>query len=173
MASIPKTMLAWQREPDATEAIRNEVAVPSAPPDGLLIKIHAAGVCHSDVGILKTKNYLPSGAGALTLGHEGAGVIVQVGPEVAGFKVGERVAIHPVAGCQAPGCGECSRNLVQICNSGERYGITTNGSYAPYVAIKAHHAARLPDNVSFEQGASATDACSKKTRSWQKTGRNR
>jgi len=161
MASIPKTMLAWQKEANNTEPVRNEVPVPSVPKEGLLIKIHAAGVCHSDVGILKMKNYMTGGDKPLTLGHEGAGVIVGVGAEAKGFKVGERVAIHPVAGCLLPGCGECSRDLVQICDSGERYGITTNGAYAPYIAIKAHHAVKLPDSVSFEQAASATDACSK------------
>lgn len=153
-------MLAWQKEPGNPEPVRNEIEVPSAPRDGLLVKIHAAGVCHSDVGILRTKGYYATGADPLTLGHEGAGVVVEVGSSVKDFKIGDRVAVHPVAGCLSPRCGECSRDLVQICNSGDKYGITTNGSYAPYVAIKAHHAAKVPENVSFEQGASATDACS-------------
>jgi len=163
-------MLAWQKEPNNSEPVRNKIAVPSAPADGLLVKIHAAGVCHSDVGILKTKNYMAGGDKPLTLGHEGAGVVVEVGPEVKGFSVGERVAVHPVAGCLASTCGECSRGLVQICDSGERYGITNDGAYAPYIAIKAHHATKIPNNVSFEQAASATDACSKESQCVQDQG---
>jgi propanol-preferring alcohol dehydrogenase len=159
MTSIPKTMLAWQKHSGITEPVRVELAVPSAPADGLLIKVHAAGVCHSDVAILNMKEYQRSKGKAFTLGHEGAGVVVEIGSQVTGFEIGERIAINSVAGCMRPTCSECSRNLAQICQQGERYGIGTHGSYAPYIAIKAHHAAKLPDSVSFAQGAVATDAC--------------
>ncbi len=96
-----------------------------------------------------------------TLGHEGAGEIVEIGSEVRGgfWKVGDRVAILSVAGCQEASCGECSRDLGQLCQTGEHYGLGLDGSYASYIAIKAHAAVKLPDSVSYEQGAVATDAC--------------
>jgi propanol-preferring alcohol dehydrogenase len=159
MTSVPTRMLAWQKQYGNTEPVRTELAVPSAPSDGLLIKIEASGVCHSDVAILQMKDYDAGSNGTFTLGHEGAGVVVEVGSEVTGFEIGDRVAINAVAGCKLSNCGECSRDLSQICQPGERYGIGTNGSYAPYIAIKAFAAAKLPDNVSFVQGAVATDAC--------------
>ena len=95
-----------------------------------------------------------------TLGHEGAGEIVELGSSVSGdWKVGDRIAVLSVAGCQQKECGECSRDIAQICQTGEHYGIGNDGSYAPYIAIRAHAAAKLPDSLPYEQGAVATDAC--------------
>lgn len=162
MASRPRTMHAWQKIYGSSEPVRNEVPVPSAPSDGLLIKIHAAGVCHSDFGLLKQDNKGPNFPEAYTLGHEGSGEVVEIGSSVPkdAFKVGDMVAILSVAGCGNSTCGQCKRDLAQICRTGEKYGIITHdGSYAPYIAIKARAAAKLPPGVTPEQGAVATDAC--------------
>ncbi|KAF2092697.1 GroES-like protein [Rhizodiscina lignyota] len=162
MASRPSTMHAWQKVFGSSEPVRNQVPVPAAPPDGLLVKIHAAGVCHSDVALLKQENRAPAFKGnAYTLGHEGCGEVVEIGSSVPAdaFKVGDMVAILSVAGCGASSCGECSRDLAQICRAGEKYGITHDGAYAPYIAIKTRAATKLPDGVTPEQGAVATDAC--------------
>lgn len=157
-------MLAWQKHFNAEDPKKPQevhVPIPSAPPDGLLIKIHAAGVCHSDFALLDAQLRAPYMNDQYTLGHEGAGEVVEVGSDVKDgeWKVGDRVAILSVAGCQRKECGECSRDLAQICQTGEHYGIGVDGSYAEYIAIKAHAAAKLPDGVPYEQGAVATDAC--------------
>jgi len=160
MTSTSKTMHAWQKHFGSTTAVRAEVPIPACPNDGLLIKIHAAGVCHSDVALLNAEKRPDTWPlDKYTLGHEGCGEVVEVGSSVHGFATGDMVAILSVAGCGESSCGECSRGLAQICQRGERYGIGSNGSYAPYVAIKARAAAKLPENVSAEHGAVATDAC--------------
>ncbi|KAK5080515.1 hypothetical protein LTR70_008835 [Exophiala xenobiotica] len=160
MSSTSKTMYAWQKHFGSTTPVRAEVPIPACPKDGLLIKIHAAGVCHSDVALLNAEKRPDTWPlDKYTLGHEGCGEVVEVGASVHDFTTGDMVAILSVAGCGESSCGECSRGLAQICQRGERYGIGSNGSYAPYVAIKARAAAKLPENVSVEQGAVATDAC--------------
>lgn len=136
-----------------------EVPVPSTADDGLLVKIHAAGVCHSDVGLLNTEPRPPTFNEKYTLGHEGCGEIVEVGSKVSGFNVGEMVAILAVPGCGESSCGECSRGYPQICQTGEHYGIGNDGSYTSYIAINKRAAAKLPSGVTAEQGAVATDAC--------------
>lgn len=68
------------------------------------------------------------------------------------------VSILAVAGCGESSCSECTNDVGQICETGEHYGIGQDGSFAPYIAIKARAAARLPEGVSVAAGAVATDA---------------
>jgi propanol-preferring alcohol dehydrogenase len=152
-------MQAWQKEFGSKIPVRNEVPVPSAPVDGVLIKIHAAGVCHSDVALSQQEPQPPGWPAAYTLGHEGCGEVVEVGSSVSNFKVGDMVAILSVPGCGKSTCYRCVRGVPQICEEVERYGIGSNGSYAPYIAVKERAVAKLPDGVSPEVGAVATDAC--------------
>jgi propanol-preferring alcohol dehydrogenase len=152
-------MLAWQKQFGISTPIRNEVPVPSAPNDGLLVKIHAAGVCHSDVAVLKHEPKPPGAASIFTLGHEGCGEVIEVGSSIGNFKVGDMVAI-----CSSPGCGKstcfvCERGFGQLCDECELYGLGFHGSYAPYIAVKARAAIKLPDGVAPEEAAVATDAC--------------
>lgn len=160
MSSRPKTMLAWQKHFGSTEPQRVEVPVPEPPPDGMLVKIHAAGVCHSDVALLNQTARASYMNEKYTLGHEGCGEIVKLGSEVdsSAFKVGDMVAVLSVAGCGSDSCGECSRGIAQICQTGAHYGIGNDGSYSPYIAIRARAAAPLPKGVAPEVGAVATDA---------------
>ena len=134
--------------------------VPETPADGILIKVHAAGVCHSDVALLNSERRPPYMDEKYTLGHEGCGEIVEIGSEVdsSALKVGDMIAVLSVPGCGTDSCGECSRGVPQICQTGPHYGIGNNGSYAPYIAIRARAAAPLPKGVPPEVGAVATDA---------------
>lgn len=68
------------------------------------------------------------------------------------------VSILAVAGCGHSKCSECTNDVSQICETGEHYGIGQDGSFAPYIAIKARAAVRLPEGVSVAAGAVATDA---------------
>lgn len=163
MSTIPKRMFAWQKDfkaSDVTKPYRVEVAVPSAPPDGVLVKVHAAGICHSDATLLAMTTPPPGYKEQYTLGHEGCGEIVQVGSDVSEFKVGDLVAIDPVNGCLKTECLECGSGFPQICVVNPAYGLgTADGSYAPYVAVLAKDIALVPSGVSAEHAAVATDAC--------------
>ncbi|KIW79867.1 hypothetical protein Z517_06482 [Fonsecaea pedrosoi CBS 271.37] len=158
-ADIPKTMLAWQKHFGTHGPVRVEIPVPSISEDGLLVKIRAAGVCHSDINLIKFE--VKTGSwfrDKYTLGHEGAGEVVRVGPNVKNFRVGDMVAIHPGAGCMQSTCRPCSIGQTQFCERGDHHGVGEDGSFAPYIAIKAASAIKMPLNVSFAEGAVAMDS---------------
>ncbi|KIW20725.1 hypothetical protein PV08_01302 [Exophiala spinifera] len=156
--AIPDTMLAWQKHFGSVLPKRVSVKVPSAPTDGLLVKVYAAGVCHSDVYLLSVEEKPPFYLDKYTLGHEGCGEVVSVGPAVTKFRPGDMISILSVPGCGGESCPDCSRGVPQICPLGEHYGIGHNGSFAPYVAIHERAAVKLPTGVSYAAGAVATDA---------------
>ncbi|KIW95970.1 uncharacterized protein Z519_03036 [Cladophialophora bantiana CBS 173.52] len=139
--------------------VKAQVPVPSAPEDGFLIKVHAAGICHSDYTLLASTLKRPGFPDRYTLGHEGAGEIVQIGEKVTSdLKIGDMVAVLSVPGCAAPDCADCSRDLAQLCTRGQQYGLKDDGSFAAYVAIKAHAAVPIPQGVAATLATSSTDA---------------
>ncbi|KAL3463558.1 chaperonin 10-like protein [Aspergillus heterothallicus] len=157
--SIPTTMHAWRKHKGNPVPVWEEVPVPSAPPTGLLVKLLASGVCHSDQALLDVEDR-PQFNDIYTLGHEGCGEIVALGSDVTDtrFAIGRKVALLAVPGCGKDTCPECSRDLSQLCPSGMHHGIGQDGFYAEYVAIDVRGAVPLPDGVPPEVGAIATDA---------------
>ena len=87
----------------------------------------------------------------MTLGHEVAGVVEQVGPQAAGVKVGDRVCLHYNLTCG--NCYYCRTGNEQFCGQGLMLGHYTNGGYAQYIAVPARNAIPLPAEIPFEQGA--------------------
>ncbi|EUC41018.1 hypothetical protein COCMIDRAFT_107282 [Bipolaris oryzae ATCC 44560] len=160
--TIPKTMLAWQKHFGSSVPVpirtRVEVDVPQAPEDGLLVKILAVGVCHSDISLLEMEPQPPNFSDKYTLGHEGCGEVVSVGSTASKFVPGDIVAILAIPGCGKDTCPECSRGLEPLCQIGERYGIGYDGSFAPYVAIRERAAVKLPAGLSPALGAVVPDA---------------
>jgi D-arabinose 1-dehydrogenase-like Zn-dependent alcohol dehydrogenase len=113
------------------------------------IRIAVAGICHSDAhyrsGISKI-DHLP-----LTLGHEVAGRVEEVGADVTHVAVGDRVCVHYLVHCGA--CEFCVRGLEQFCRSGQMIGKHRDGGYAEFITVPAKNAFVLPDEISFEVGA--------------------
>ncbi|GLB68092.1 zinc-binding dehydrogenase [Arthrobacter mangrovi] len=133
-------MKAWQFTNTHEPLVLNEVDEPAAAPGGVVIDIKAAGLCHSDVGMLEDEGWLSTLAKRpITLGHEVAGVITEVGEGVTDWKVGDRVGFCPTTSVGAPG-----------------YGF--DGGFSFKAAIDQEALVRIPDNVSFAQGAAGTDA---------------
>ncbi|KAL3448309.1 chaperonin 10-like protein [Aspergillus insuetus] len=157
--SIPATMHAWRKHKGSPVPVWEEIPVPSVPPTGLLVKLLASGVCHSDQALLDVEDR-PQFNDVYTLGHEGCGEIVGIGPEVTDtkFEIGGKVALLAVPGCGLDTCSECSRDLAQLCPAGMHHGIGQDGFYAEYVGIDARGAVPLPDGVPPSVGAIATDA---------------
>jgi len=129
-----------------------EVPDPRAPDDGVVLKVDATGICRSDwhgwMGH-DTDIRLPH-----VPGHELAGTIAEVGKDIRGFRVGERVTMPFVAGCGH--CGPCLSGNQQVCDHQFQPGFTHWGSFAQYVAI--HYAdmnlVRLPDTMDSVSAAS-------------------
>ncbi len=125
-----------------------DIPIPAVGPRDVLVRIKAAGICHSDVHYragVSPVNY------PLTLGHEVAGVIEQIGPEVGNIEVGDRVCLHYMVTCGD--CIYCSIGSEQFCTSGQMLGYHRDGGYAEYIALPARSAFPLPDEIPFEQGA--------------------
>jgi 2-desacetyl-2-hydroxyethyl bacteriochlorophyllide A dehydrogenase len=126
-----------------------ELPIPQVGPKDVLVRIKAAGVCHSDAHYragVSPVHPLP-----LTLGHEVAGVVEGAGPEVTTLNVGDRVCLHYMVTCGD--CVYCSRGSEQFCTSGLMLGKYRDGGYAEYISLPARSAFRLPDEIPFEQGA--------------------
>ena len=126
-----------------------EVAVPEVGPNDVLVRIKAAGICHSDVhyrdGVSPVRP-LP-----VTLGHEIAGVVERVGANVTSVQEGQRVCLHYLVTCGD--CEFCASGHEQFCIRGQMLGKHRDGGYAEYISVPARNAVPLPEEVPFEQGA--------------------
>jgi propanol-preferring alcohol dehydrogenase len=126
-----------------------DVAIPEIGSSDVLIRVAAAGICHSDAhyraGISKI-DHLP-----LTLGHEIAGYVEEVGSDVTNVSAGDRVCVHYLVRCGT--CEFCMRGLEQFCRSGQMIGKHLDGGYAEFIRIPGANAFPLPDAIPFEIGA--------------------
>jgi D-arabinose 1-dehydrogenase-like Zn-dependent alcohol dehydrogenase len=126
-----------------------EIPTPSLGLEEVLVRIRAAGICHSDAHYRKGT----SSVGSLpqTLGHEIAGVVEAVGPAVREVQVGDRVAVHYLVTCGR--CLYCSRGQEQFCVGGQMVGKHRDGGYAECIAVPARSLVALPEEIPFEHGA--------------------
>jgi len=131
------------------------IPIPELGRDEVLVDIKACGICGSDIHIVY-EGVTPTAYSPITLGHEPSGVIKAVGPEVEGWKVGERVTVNPFLTCGR--CINCLSGNSQICISRKVIGIHTEGGLAEFLKIPAENLVRLPENIPFDQGGIAVDA---------------
>ncbi|KPM42584.1 hypothetical protein AK830_g4007 [Neonectria ditissima] len=133
------------------------VQVPKIRDDELLLKVHAAGFCHSDLQVLRGQfacklPMIPS--------HEPAGVIAQVGPKCdGGWKTGDRVgALNFKNACsECTGCALALRRYgkldPRICERREMAGFKNDGCFAEYMAVDPATTVLLPESLPFDQAA--------------------
>jgi dehydrogenase len=126
-----------------------ELPQPEPGPNQVLIKMHASGICYTDVH--QTKGELP-GAFPRTLGHEPVGEIVAMGTGVRGRKVGDRVGV-PWIQASCGSCEWCLRGKPMFC--AEQMGTSTNmpGGHAEFMVAFADATVPLSDKLSYEQAA--------------------
>ena len=128
-----------------------EISVPEVGDNDVLVRVKAAGICHSD---LHTINGLyPVARVPMILGHEGAGVIEKKGKRVSNLSEGDRVAVDYVVSCG--NCEYCKAGRHNLCNGANYYGWNFNGTWAEYMLVQKENAFRLPDSVPFDYGALA------------------
>lgn len=132
-------MRAWQWTGTGHPLSLHDVAVPPLAPDEVLIRVRAAGMCHSDVGELDEPSWAVNiTRNPITLGHEIAGDVVSVGEEVTDWHPGDRVGVCPL-GRTVP-------------------GYSRDGGYAAYTVAPATDLARIPDRLPYDLAALGTDA---------------
>lgn len=123
--------------------------MPSPGAGEVLLRVRAAGICHTDVHYRAGKS--PVGPLPRTPGHEVAGVVEQVGSGVANARVGDRVCVHYVLSCGR--CYYCTSGNEQFCAQGSMVGRYVDGGYAEYMAVPERNTIGLPGEIPFEQGA--------------------
>jgi propanol-preferring alcohol dehydrogenase len=129
---------------------------PEPRPGEVLVRVGAAGACHSDLHILDAPDALGMPM-PLTLGHEVAGWVESLGPGVTGFDQGEAVAVYGIVGC-----GLCAGCLAGRDNECRRVapggiGLSRDGGMAEYVAVPARQLLPIGD-LDVVQAAPLTDA---------------
>lgn len=135
------------------------VPVPDPRPGQVRIRVRAAGVCLSDVHLIDgTLPWQPPESGAVTLGHEVAGEIDAIGPDVpGGWTIGSRVALQAGERCGA--CANCVR-FAEPCLRVRTRGVNYDGGWAEYALATQHTLVPIPDDLPYEQAAIIPDAVS-------------
>jgi len=126
-----------------------DVALPPLGEEDVLVGVRAAGICHSDAHY--RAGVSPAGPLPLTLGHEIAGEVLEVGSRVSSLAPGDRVCLHYLVTCG--NCRYCVQGREQFCTSGRMLGKHRDGGYAEAIAVPARGVVRLPAEVSYEHGA--------------------
>jgi D-arabinose 1-dehydrogenase-like Zn-dependent alcohol dehydrogenase len=130
--------------------VLEERPVPGPGFDQAVVRVHACGICHSDI-VAKEGGY-PGVSHPVIPGHEIAGEIAALGDGVKGWEVGQRVGVGWFGG-NCGYCEWCRRGDFINCENMEIPGITADGGYADYVLVKASAMASMPDALGFEDAA--------------------
>ncbi len=143
-----------------------EESTPQPTGTEVLLKVLAAGVCHSDLHL--SEGYFDLGGGKrlsladrgmklpVTLGHENVGVVVAAGPQAHGVKIGARMLANPWIGCGA--CAVCLRGDDNLCRAMRSLGVFSNGGYADHMMVP--HPRYLVDIGDLPAERAAPLACS-------------
>jgi 2-desacetyl-2-hydroxyethyl bacteriochlorophyllide A dehydrogenase len=124
-------------------------ALPQLGPKDVLIQIKAASICGSDLHIFKGRH--PSAGLPAAIGHEAAGQIIALGKDASKHAPGDRVTIEPVITCGQ--CEFCRRGQYHLCLNISFQYRTGQGAFTPYFIANEERVFKLPDNLSYEEGA--------------------
>jgi L-gulonate 5-dehydrogenase len=112
--------------------------------DNMMVRMTAAGICGSDVGIYHGTN--AAATYPRIIGHEMVGRVDQVGPNVTHFAVGDRVIINQVTSCGT--CYPCKQGRGNVCDHLKVRGVHIDGGYREYIAVPESDCYALPDSIS-------------------------
>jgi L-iditol 2-dehydrogenase len=131
-----------------------DIPEPVVGAQDVLINVKACGICGSDIHGYDgtTGRRIPP----LVMGHEAAGVVAKIGPEVHSFRVGDRVTFDSTISCGK--CFFCSRGDVNLCDNRQVLGVSCgeyhrDGAFAEYVSVPQHVVYPLPGSFPFEKAA--------------------
>lgn len=129
--------------------VLEDIPEPSPKPTEVKIKVHAAGICGTDLHIVNDE--YPANC-PVVMGHEYSGVVVEAGRDVQGFKPGDRVvSLTAVVTCGR--CRFCYSGLLMLCPDRQSIGSGVDGAFAEYLCVPAHLVYKIPDRVSMEEAA--------------------
>lgn len=130
------------------QAVVKEVPYPKPKAGEVTIKVENIGICGTDIHIYEGEFISPY---PIIPGHEFAGTIHEIGEGVTAFQPGDRVSADPSLYCGK--CEFCLTHRTNQCLNWEALGNTVNGSMAEYVSVPAKNVVKLPDQMSFAEGA--------------------
>jgi L-iditol 2-dehydrogenase len=131
-----------------------EVLAPEPRADEVILKVHAVGICGSDVhGFTGSTGRRKPG---IIMGHEFSGTVLELGPgpndsDVNHWKIGDRVVVNPLIACLE--CRACKSGNTHGCANRRGIGWSVNGAYAERVAVPIRNLRRLPESVSDLEGS--------------------
>lgn len=124
-----------------------DVEKPTIGPNDLLIKIKKTAICGTDLHIYKWDEWAQRTIKTpMIIGHEFVGTIAEIGSEVKGFKIGERVSGEGHLTCGY--CRNCRAGRRHLCRNTIGTGVNRTGCFAEYLSFPAVNAYRVPDNIS-------------------------
>lgn len=128
-----------------------EIDIPVPGADEILIKVEAAGICGSDLHIYNWDTQVRMQP-PVVMGHEFSGTIEEVGGSVTNWHLGDRVTAEPsYYVCEE--CAYCKSGFYNLCEERQVFGFWADGAFAEYIKVPAKRLHKLPDNISFEEGA--------------------
>ncbi len=128
------------------------VSKPQPGPNEVLLRVKAAGICHTDLHIMA--GMMPTRPPPVTLGHEIAGQVEETGRNVAQAKKGDRAVVHFISPCG--NCRYCLEGRGTQCESlftRPFYGATHDGGFAEYMTVDADRLVPFPQEVPYEFAA--------------------
>lgn len=140
------TSVVWER---GEGAVVEEREVPSPGPGELKIAVEASGLCGTDLHIASGE--YPLAQPGVTLGHEYTGTIVEVGPGVEAFGVGERIVADPNIPCRV--CSYCHNSRPHLCENPQGLGVSRNGGLSEFSIVPIAQAYRVPEGLPAEAAA--------------------
>lgn len=123
-----------------------ELPEPKCLEGDALIEVKSISICGSDVAAYRYPHPLVNYP--RIIGHETAGIVMQIGKNKKGIKEGDRVLLEPYLSCGT--CYPCSQGRTNCCESLKVLGMQTDGSMREYFAHPAHLLHKLPDNIDWE-----------------------
>lgn len=152
---MPIEMKAAYLPGDSTVEIRT-VSIPKPGHGEVLLRVMASTICGSDIRCIYHEHLGkgPEGYQGVIAGHEPAGQIVEKGPGCRSFQVGDRVIVYHISGCGI--CNDCRRGYMISCTNGQfrrAYGWQRDGGMAEFMIAEEKDLVRLPDQLSFADGA--------------------
>lgn len=127
-----------------------EVPTPQPSADQVLIRVHACGVCRTDLHVVDGE--LPEPKSRVIPGHEIVGTVVEIGENVEELSLGDRVGV-PWLGYSCGRCPYCEKGQENLCDHARFTGYTIDGGYAEYTVVDRRYCFRLPTGYNDVEAA--------------------
>ena len=142
---LPNQMQAMVLEEPGNPLEIQEIPLPAPEPDQVLLRVHACGVCRTDLHIVDGELKQPKLP--LILGHQIVGTVVQLGQNVHRFQEGERVGV-PWLGYTDGTCYYCQNDQENLCDNPRFTGYTIDGGFAEFTTANQRYCFSLPEGYS-------------------------